>query len=62
MHFIPPPSTMIPVFFANTVSEFIALMSATMSTIKPGFLNEWNHNISPMEPSVNAGQNTGILF
>ena len=33
-----------------------------MSKTKPGFLNEWKNIISPMEPSVNAGLNTGILF
>ena len=33
-----------------------------MSTINPGFRIEWNPSISPKEPSVSAGQKTGILF
>ena len=33
-----------------------------MSKTKPGFLNEWKNIISPIEPSVKAGLNTGILF
>lgn len=35
---------------------------ATISSMSPGFLNEWKNIISPRLPSVNAGQNTGILF
>ena len=33
-----------------------------MSTIRPGFLYEWMYIISPIEPSVKAGLNTGMLF
>lgn len=33
-----------------------------MSSIRPGFLYEWMYIISPIEPSVKAGLNTGMLF
>lgn len=51
-----------PVFFAHIDVLFIALMSWTISTISPGFLNECMYIISPRDPSVKAGENTGILF
>ena len=38
------------------------LSPCAMSTIRPGFLYEWMYIISPIEPSVKAGLNTGMLF
>ena len=37
-------------------------LPCAMSTIRPGFLYEWMYIMSPMDPSVSAGQNTGMLF
>ncbi|PON58466.1 hypothetical protein PanWU01x14_166780 [Parasponia andersonii] len=34
----------------------------TRSTIRPGLRKEWKYNMSPKEPSVIPGQNTGMLF
>jgi len=28
----------------------------------PGLLNEWKYTMSPIEPSVSAGENTGMSF
>lgn len=39
-----------------------AVLPCAMSTIRPGFLYEWMYIISPIEPSVKAGLNTGMLF
>lgn len=37
-------------------------MSPTMSRIRPGERKEWKYIMSPIDPSVNAGQKTGMLF
>ena len=54
----PPPSMMTPVLRGGAfiASSFMALMSAMMSSINPGFLNVWKYSMSPREPSVSAGQ------
>ena len=58
----PPPKMIIPAFFDDRDSSFSLRISCTMSTMRPGFLNEWKYNMSPIEPSVKAGQKTGISF
>ena len=58
----PPPRMIIPAFIEVRASSFSARMSPTISRIRPGDLNEWKYIMSPMEPSVNAGQKTGISF
>ena len=59
---IPPPKMIAPVLFANTVMLLILRMSCTISITRPGFLNVCKYNMSPIEPSVKAGQNTGMSF
>ena len=51
-----------PVFFAFNGIEQNALTYYTMSTTKFSTLYEKKYNISPIAPSVNAGQNTGMSF
>lgn len=58
----PPPRIIIPAFLECTDMSFNLLMSPTISMINPGFLYEWKYNMSPREPSVRAGQNTGMSF
>jgi hypothetical protein len=52
---------MTPVFSAVIASLLIAFISWAISTIK-SFLYVFVKRISPIAPSVRAGQNTGILF
>ena len=35
---------------------------STISSLSPGFLNEWKYKLSPTAPSVTAGLKMGILF
>ena len=54
----PPPRTSMPVFrgAASIASLFMPRMSPTMSRTRPGLRNEWKYSMSPMDPSVRAGQ------
>ena len=45
---------------ASTAIELIARMSCTRSTTRPGRLYEWKKSMSPIEPSVIAGQKIGM--
>ena len=58
----PPPRIIIPAFRDVRASSFKLRMSWTISTMRPGDRNEWKYNTSPSEPSVSAGQNTGMSF
>ena len=49
-----------PVRRASTAIELIARMSCTRSTTRPGRLYEWKKSMSPIEPSVIAGQKIGM--
>lgn len=58
----PPPRTIIPAFLDFRASSLSARMSPTMSRTRPGERKEWKYIMSPMDPSVKAGQKTGMLF
>ena len=58
----PPPRMIIPVCLALIAMVLSSLKSCKISSTRPGFLNEWKNIMSPIEPSVNAGLKTGMLF
>jgi hypothetical protein len=58
----PPPRMIMPAFLDARARSFKALISRTISIIRPGDRKEWKYIMSPIEPSVSAGQKTGISF
>mmetsp|Transcript_11586 Transcript_11586/g.37039 ORF Transcript_11586/g.37039 Transcript_11586/m.37039 type:complete len:206 (-) Transcript_11586:669-1286(-) len=58
----PPPSTIMPLFLARRAMSLMRRMSPAMSTTRPGLRYEWKKIMSPMLPSVMAGQKTGMSF